>query len=46
MGVRRVNTETKRRTQLGMALEQSAKEILAHMRGCLLYTSTRSWTGS
>jgi putative transcriptional regulator len=33
MGVRRVNTETKRRTQLGMALEQSAKEILAHMRG-------------
>ena len=30
MGVR---TKTKRRTRLGLALEQSAKEILAHVRG-------------
>jgi len=27
-----VNTGTKRRTKLGMALEQSAKEILAHVK--------------
>jgi putative transcriptional regulator len=33
MGVRNLNTGTKRRTELGLALEQSAKEILAHMKG-------------
>ena len=33
MGVRNLNTGTKRRTKLGMALEQSAKEILAHVKG-------------
>ena len=33
MGVRNSNTGTKRRTKLGMALEQSAKEILAHVKG-------------
>ena len=33
MGVRTLNTGTKRRTKLGMALEQSAKEILAHVKG-------------
>ena len=32
MGVRRLNTGT-RRTKFGMALEQSAKEILAHVKG-------------
>ena len=31
MGVR--NSKTKRRTRLGLALEQSAKEILAHVMG-------------
>ena len=33
MGVRNSNTKTKRRTRLGLALEQSAKEILAHVMG-------------
>ena len=33
MGVRNSNTGIIRRTKLGMALEQSAKEILAHMKG-------------
>jgi len=33
MGVRNLNTGTKRRTKLGMALEQSAREILAHVKG-------------
>jgi putative transcriptional regulator len=33
MGVRALNTLTKRRTKLGMAVEQSAKEILAHVKG-------------
>jgi putative transcriptional regulator len=33
MGVRNLNTGTKRRTKLGMELEQSAKEILAHVKG-------------
>jgi putative transcriptional regulator len=32
MGVRSLNTGTKR-TKFGMALEQSAKEILAHVKG-------------
>jgi putative transcriptional regulator len=33
MGVHNLNTGTKGRTKLGMALEQSAKEILAHVKG-------------
>ena len=33
MGVRTLNTGTKRRTKLGMELEQSAREILAHVKG-------------
>jgi putative transcriptional regulator len=33
MGVRNSNTGPKRRTKLGLALEQSAKEILAHVKG-------------
>ena len=33
MGVRNSNTGAKRRTRLGLALEQSAKEILAHLKG-------------
>jgi len=33
MGVRNSNPGTKRRTRLGLALEQSAKEILAHLKG-------------
>jgi len=33
MGVRNLNTKTKSRTKFGMALEQSAKEILAHVKG-------------
>jgi len=33
MGVRSLNTRAKRRTKLGMALEQSAEEILAHIKG-------------
>jgi hypothetical protein len=33
MGVRSLNTKAKGRTKLGMALEQSAKEILAHAKG-------------
>lgn len=33
MGVRNSNTGAKRRTKPGLALEQSAKEILAHVKG-------------
>ena len=33
MGVRGLKTGNKSRTKLGMALEQSAKEILAHVKG-------------
>ena len=33
MGVRSLNTRARRRTKLGMALEQSAEEILAHIKG-------------
>jgi putative transcriptional regulator len=33
MRVRNQNTEAKRRTKLGLALEKSAKEILAHLKG-------------
>jgi putative transcriptional regulator len=33
MGMRNSNKADKRRTSLGMALEESAKEILAHVNG-------------
>ena len=33
MGVRNLKNETKGRTKFGMALEQNAKEILAHVKG-------------
>jgi putative transcriptional regulator len=33
MGIHNLKTGTKRRTGLGKALEQSAKEILTHMKG-------------
>ena len=33
MGERNLNTGANGRTKLGMALEQSAKEILAHVKG-------------
>ena len=33
MGERILNTGTKRRTKLGMELEQRAREILAHVKG-------------
>jgi putative transcriptional regulator len=33
MGIHNLKTGTKRRSGLGLALEQSAKEILAHMKG-------------
>ena len=33
MGIRNVNEASKRRTKLGRALEESAKEILAHVKG-------------
>ncbi len=33
MGVRNSNTGARRRTKLGLALEQSASEILAHVKG-------------
>ena len=33
MGVRTLNAATKNRTRFGMALEQSAKGILAHVKG-------------
>jgi putative transcriptional regulator len=33
MGVGNSNTKTKRRTRLGLELEQSAKQILAHVIG-------------
>lgn len=33
MGVRKLNSGGSRRTQFGLALEQSAKEILAHVKG-------------
>jgi putative transcriptional regulator len=33
MGERNLKTGTKRRTVLGISLEQSAKEILAHVKG-------------
>lgn len=33
MGVRKLNLVSKRRTKLGIELEQSAREILAHVKG-------------
>jgi putative transcriptional regulator len=33
MGVRNLNTRAKKRTKLGLTLEQGAEEILAHVRG-------------
>ncbi len=33
MGLRKQKTTAKRRTELGLALEESAKEILAHVKG-------------
>jgi putative transcriptional regulator len=33
MGARNLNIVSKRRTKFGIALEQSAREILAHVRG-------------
>jgi putative transcriptional regulator len=33
MSVRKLDAGAKRRTKLGLALEQNAKEILAHVRG-------------
>jgi len=33
MSVRKSNTGARRRTKLGLALEESAKEILAHVKG-------------
>lgn len=33
MSVRKLNAGTKARTRLGMALERSAREILAHVKG-------------
>jgi putative transcriptional regulator len=33
MGMRNLKTGAKRRTKLGLDLEQSAKEILAHVKG-------------
>jgi putative transcriptional regulator len=33
MSVRTLKTRTEKRTKLGMSLEQSAKEILAHAKG-------------
>jgi DNA-binding transcriptional regulator YiaG len=33
VGVRNLNTGTRNRTKFGMALEQSAKEILTHVKG-------------
>ena len=34
-------TKTPRRTQLGLALEQSAKEILSHMKGVAKFPTRR-----
>lgn len=33
MGTRKLSNESTRRTKLGLALEQSANEILAHVKG-------------
>jgi putative transcriptional regulator len=41
MGVRKLNTGENRRTKLGMALEQSAKEILAHVKGEVILPTRR-----
>jgi putative transcriptional regulator len=41
MAVRNLKTGTKGRTKLGMALEQSAKEILAHVKGDAKFLTRR-----
>jgi DNA-binding transcriptional regulator YiaG len=41
MGVRNLSTGTKSSTRLGMTLEQSAKEILAHVEGDARLTTRR-----
>jgi putative transcriptional regulator len=41
MGERNLNTGSKRRTKLGITLEQSAKEILAHVKGDALLPTRR-----
>jgi hypothetical protein len=33
MGVRKLNAGARKRTKLGLTLEESAKEILAHVKG-------------
>jgi putative transcriptional regulator len=41
MGVRTLSTVAKKRTKLGIALEHSAKEILAHTKGDLKLPTRR-----
>ena len=41
MGVRTLSTGARKRTKLGIALEQSAREILAHMKGDLKLPTRR-----
>jgi putative transcriptional regulator len=41
MGVRNSNTRTKERTKLGLALQQSAQEILAHVKGDAILPTRR-----
>jgi putative transcriptional regulator len=41
MGTRSLNAGTKRRTKFGIALEQSAREILAHVKGDATLTTRR-----
>ena len=41
MGVRNSKAGTKKRTKLGLELEQSAKEILAHVKGDLRLPTRR-----
>jgi putative transcriptional regulator len=41
MGTRNLNAGTKRRTKFGIALEQSAREILAHVKGDATLTTRR-----
>ena len=41
MGVRNLGTGSNRRTKLGITLEQSAKEVLAHVKGDALLPTRR-----
>lgn len=41
MGVRKQKTKAIRRTRLGLALEESAKEILAHVKGAATLPTRR-----